>query len=515
MRVVVVGVIVAVAVLAFFTLRTTLQLETLRRQSVLEATLGLATEKAARLDRNIVDQDNVVMSLAEPEHLEQLSERWIPTSKRETPTVRSIVMLDSEGTVLAYATRTAASFGAEQDFRRLLVTQMLRELELSESPITDLRHLHREFDGQSYLISYWQREWQGRRYIIVAWHDIGRLVRETLATLYGNTTSASRMNVVDYEGRIIFGPPLRSGDFTVGVRFPTTLYNWRLQVALIGGEELASRVKSRRSLEIVMLGFSCLVVVAGLLTILIAAERERRVTLTKSDFVANVSHELKTPLALIRMFAELLQGGRVGSDAKRQEYLDIILRESERLTGLIENVLDFARIERGRHRDAFSATDLRDVVTDAVAVHRYRLEQAAVVLQLDLPTDLPQILADRQALGLVVQNLIDNALKYAADGGKIDVRGAHQSGWCELTVRDYGPGIPPEDRERIFERFVRGDLHRGQGTIRGSGIGLALVKHIAENHSGSVACIDVPDGGVGTCFLLRLPLRAGRQSRSR
>ena len=124
-----------------------------------------------------------------------------------------------------------------------------------------------------------------------------------------------------------------------------------------------------------MVVLSCGVIVLGVAVILLAAERERRMSAMKSDFVGNVSHELKTPLALVRMFAEMLQTGRVSSDAKRQEYLDIIVSESERLSALIENVLDFARVERGREAYDFAEGDVGDAVAKAVNVYRYRAER--------------------------------------------------------------------------------------------------------------------------------------------
>ncbi len=116
----------------------------------------------------------------------------------------------------------------------------------------------------------------------------------------------SRMNVIDEEGRIVFGPPIKGGGFTVGRPFPTTLYNWRLQVGLTSAEELGQKVERQRVLEIGMVLFAALVAIAGVAIVVIAAVKERRLAALKSDFVANVSHELKTPLALVRMFGEML-----------------------------------------------------------------------------------------------------------------------------------------------------------------------------------------------------------------
>jgi two-component system phosphate regulon sensor histidine kinase PhoR len=334
------------------------------------------------------------------------------------------------------------------------------------------------------------------------------------------TAEAARVDVVDEEGRIIFGPPLRSGEFTVGVPFPTTLYNWRLQVSPKAAEELTSREQNTRTLELVMLLLSCVVIVAGLVAIVLSAERMRRVSALKGEFVANVSHELKTPLALVRMFSEMLQTGRVASEEKRQEYLSIIVRESERLSNLIENVLDFAKVERGRDSYEFADGDVGEAVTKAANVYRYRAERDAVKLVVEVAPRLPLARIDDRAIQLAVINLVDNALKYAPNGDVITVRASEEHGRIAVRVIDRGPGVPAEDRARIFERFVRGSREGSSARVRGSGIGLALVKHIAESHGGR-AWVEAGEPGperegggapepVGATFVFTVPARAGR-----
>ena len=532
-------VLLAAGVLAYVTIRTNLQVDKLRQQSVLEATLGLANEKADRLDKHIVEEDNVALAIADPAALTELAERWLPTARRETPTVRAILVLDEAHEVLAFASRAGGAFGDEEAFRRLLTQRMVGDMELGQQKVDELRHLHHAYGGQSYLVSYWQRAYAGRRYLVVAWHDIGRIVRETLPTLYTEPLVAptvasagpghvearegrsSRVNVVDEEGRIVWphvGPPLRSGEFTVGVRFPTTLYNWRLQVSPNSSEELAAHVQNRRLLELSMVTLSCVVIVAGAVAILFAAEKQRRMSALQSDFVANVSHELKTPLALVRMFGEMLQSGRVASEAKQKEYLEIIVRESERLSGLIENVLDFARVERGREAYEFARGDVGEAVAKAVAVYRYRAEREGVNLTMEVEGNLPAARIDERAIQLVVINLVDNALKYAPDGETIAIKTAREGEVISVRVTDQGSGVPPEERERIFERFVRGsrppvsDGAAGgiaggtvapRAPVRGSGIGLALVKHIAESHGGK-AWVE-GEVGAGSTFVVTIP----------
>jgi len=498
------AIVVGVLVLGGVTFRTTFQIERLRQQSVVEATLSLANEKVDRLDKRIVEEDNVVLAVADVAALSSIPRRWLPTAARETPTVRAILILDPQGPshdVLAFASR--AGGGPEDDsFRRLLVERIYPDLLLAE-PYDELRHLHKVYGGQSYLISYALRTNAPHPYLVVAWHDVPRIVHEILPRLFQDAAGASRVNVIDEDGRVVFGPPLRGGDFTVGRPFPTTLYNWRLQVTLTSAQELGARVERRRLLEMLMVGLSCAVVVAGMAVVIVAAERERRLSALKSDFVANVSHELKTPLSLVRMFGELLLSERVASDDKRREYLQIIVTESERLTALIENVLDFAKFERGKSAFEFHEGNVGQAVARAVDVYRHRAEREGVEVELSIDPRLPTAMFDERALELLLMNLLDNALKYAKDGRHVTVEVSAGRSDLEIRVSDQGPGIPQSDRRRIFERFVRGSAG-GEKQVRGSGIGLALVKHIAESHGGR-AWVE-SELGHGSTFIVTIPL---------
>lgn len=500
-------VIASIGVLAYFTFRTTIQIESLRRQSVVEASFALASEKADRLDRRLIEEGNVAMVLVDPEKPERLAEKWLPTAQRETPTVRGILLLNEQREVTGFASRSGNAWQEDEQFRSLLLRRMLGDMKLVEEPREELRHLHKDYDGQTYLLSYWQRELQGRTVLVVAWHDVARIVKYMLPEMYRESTGPSRVDVLDEEGRIVFGPSTRRGEFTVAVPFPTTLYNWRLQVTPSGSDELASRVRSRRLLELLVFVFSFVVIVVAVIATLLAVERQRKATELKSEFVANVSHELKTPLALIRMFAELLQSGRTTTEEKRQEYLQIVLNESERLSNLIENVLDFARLERGRDTYELGAADLVDCLKKTEIAYRYRFEKEDVAFSVDLPASLEHPRIDPRAVQLAVTNLLDNALKYGAVGKRVELVAREAQGAVEISVIDHGTGVPSADRERIFERFERGTARMPSAQVRGSGIGLSIVKHVVEWHDGKVLVSETPGGGA--TFSLVFPLGSG------
>ena len=499
----------AVLVLGAIALRTTLQIEKARQGTVFDATLTLADERVDRLDKRIIAQDNVVAAHVDLASLTTIARRWLTTAGRETPTVRAILVLDMDHTdhdVLAFASRRA---GPEDDtFRRLLLTRLFPQMNFAGNT-EELRHLHHVIEQQSYLLSYWQRSYLDRHYLVVAWHDVPRLVHDELPQLYREVDrGASRMNIIDEEGRIVFGAPIKGGLFTVGRPFPTTLYNWRLQLALTTTDELGLKVERQRLIELALVGFAALVAIAGVTIVVMASIKERRLAALKSDFVANVSHELKTPLSLVRMFGELLLADRVPSEDKRRQYLQIIVSESERLTALIENVLDFAKVERGKAGYEFARGNVAEIVARAVEIYRYRAEREEMEVTFRAPETLPPALVDARALELAVINLLDNAFKYAKAGGRVDVEVEKAGRSIAVRVGDRGPGIDFDEQRRIFERFVRGK-HASEERVRGSGIGLALVKHIAESHGGSVRVVSpVTEDAKGSAFILTIPALA-------
>ncbi|MEX0893885.1 MAG: HAMP domain-containing sensor histidine kinase [Gemmatimonadota bacterium] len=224
----------------------------------------------------------------------------------------------------------------------------------------------------------------------------------------------------------------------------------------------------------------------------------------RSRFVSGVSHELKTPLTSIRMFAETLRlRGGAAEPALREEYLDTIVHESERLTRLINNVLDFSRIERGDMRYRPRPEALDEVIREALAAMRYPLEQADIRVHVSVEPDLPPCSVDRDALSQAVLNLLANAVKFSPTGSRIDVRLARAGSCAEIEVADQGRGVPPAERERIFQEFYRSADVEAEG-IPGTGLGLSLVAHVARGHGGSVHVRSAPGGG--SVFTLSLPL---------
>ncbi len=224
----------------------------------------------------------------------------------------------------------------------------------------------------------------------------------------------------------------------------------------------------------------------------------------KSSFLANVTHELKTPLAMIRMASETLELGRVRNEEDSKRFLAVIGRECRRLTHMINNVLDFAKIEEGKREFFFAPGDLKRVVADALEIFEPQFKQGGFAVTVDMPEAMPPVEMDSQAIAQCVINLVDNAVKYAGDTKEIAVRvSADGDGRARVAVTDRGIGVAPRDAERIFEKFTRAETGLVHN-VKGSGLGLALVRHIARAHGGDVVLQSIP--GAGSTFTLELPL---------
>src|SRR5438067_205477 len=233
-----------------------------------------------------------------------------------------------------------------------------------------------------------------------------------------------------------------------------------------------------------ILGGLSLLLAGGIYMNYRSVSKEMKLARLKSDFVSNVSHELRTPLSLIRLYAETLEMGRLTTPEKHQEYYEIIRKESERLTALINNILDFSRIEAGRKEYDFRETDVRELVENTLESYRYQIQQNGFTFE-ERIEEVPLLRVDREAMARSLLNLVNNALKYSQDRKYLGVNLYRDNGSVKLEVVDHGIGIPEQEQEKIFEKFYRvGDplVHN----TKGSGLGLSLVRHIAQAHGGDI-----------------------------
>jgi signal transduction histidine kinase len=231
--------------------------------------------------------------------------------------------------------------------------------------------------------------------------------------------------------------------------------------------------------------------------------RDVRMAEMRSQFVSSVSHELKTPLTAIRMFAETLRLGRSKSQKVQEEYLDTIVSESQRLTRLLNNVLDFSKIEEGKRIYRPEPASLSEIVQTAARAIEYPLSQQGFKLHVRVKEELPEVRVDRDSIEQAILNLLHNAMKYSGASRDIDLRLQKKGSHALIQVIDRGVGIDPKEKERIFEKFYRIPSEENK-RLPGTGLGLTLVSHIVKAHGGRIEIESVP--GKGSTFFIYLAL---------
>ncbi len=252
--------------------------------------------------------------------------------------------------------------------------------------------------------------------------------------------------------------------------------------------------------------------VLTLLSLIAAAfiGRQMKLARLKNDLIANVTHELKTPLASMRVLVDTLIDGRLPEESQRREYLEMIAKENIRLSRLIDNFLTYSRIERSKIAFVMEDADPADIAADAAEALQERLASPNCHFESKIAPDLPPINADRDAMVSALLNLLDNALKYSGDEKEISLRVFGQGGKVRFEVADNGVGLSRGELKRIFDRFYQADLKLSR-QAGGCGLGLGIVKFIAESHGGSIhATSRAKEGSV---FTIEIPAANEREGR--
>ena len=459
----------------------------------------LADDKVLDIESGIESADNKLLAGVQLELLSHIPELLKTTGVAAT----SVFVLDNHFALVPDGTVSSRERKPGIAFRDKFLAKIVPALQLAKQPVGKRGHKYGN-DGRPYLYSFMKRVSGDRTFYVVIEDDLYHLVDKVFPQFFSASSSSKRLyQVRDEQGLLRYGPPFgdTAGEPVQETRFVSTVDGWVLRVTQ--KDMTAPELDRRKLVDSLLIGVAITVILAGLTFLGLTIRRERRLNELKSEFISNVSHELKTPLSIISMFGEMLAEGRTKSPEQAHEYAEIIWRESVRLGRLIDNVLDFAKIERGMGVYEFAETDLGEVIDRAIELSARRVAAADMTLEADIAPDLPVIQLDANAFTLAVLNLIDNAIKYAAAGKRIALAVSCDDDHLELTVRDWGPGIDPEEHERIFDRFYRARAIR-LAPIRGSGIGLALVQHIARAHGGDASVTSAP--GDGATFRLRLPI---------
>jgi signal transduction histidine kinase len=457
----------------------------------------LFREQARDVASMAAEKIELTLGMAEDAFLDRLQAtlaagRWRPADVDAlvagVPLVSRLYLLDTRGATL-YPDAPAA---AAPPALRAEVARGGRE-----------RTRHVVADGEAYRTATLEGA-AGTPLLAAFTRGAAALRREVLERALGGLESPTILAVLDDGEHAVYSrAPLDDTERLLSVALRDGLPNW--QVVVYQPRGASPRQTMRRQVMLFMGAFTVLmlVIVAGVVATARLVRRETEMAALKSDFVANVSHDLKTPLSVIRMFGETLEMGRVTDEARRQEYYRVITRESERLSRLIDNVLDFSRIEGGRRRYDLAPTAVEPLVRETLEAFAYPLEQQGFKVQVDIAPDLPEVDLDAEAVGQALANLIDNAIKYSPNERRLGIEARVADGRLLVTVADRGLGIPRHEQARIFEKFYRIGRSDTQGA-RGSGVGLALARHVAEAHRGGITVDSAP--GEGSRFTLWMPV---------
>ncbi len=474
------------------------------RERALVLMRELAEEKVLNIESWIDENDRKLLREVQIDPMSDLQSLMRTTGAGAA----SVFVLDSEKRLMPNGV-----VGRSNELTAYFTSTILPQLDLDKEKVGDrgwqyLREKTKQGEpaGRWYLFSFMKRLSGDKTFYVVIEDDPNHLVGRLFPQFFAISNSPRLYQVVDENDNPVFGAPFTEApdDLVVEREFKLTVVGWKLRVTQKDVAD-ADVLRRKRVLNSVLIGGAVTIILVGLGVLVFAIRRERRLNELKSEFISNVSHELKTPLSIISMFGEMLALGRTKSPEQAHEYAEIIWRESVRLGRLIDNVLDFAKIERGMGVYEFAETDIGEVVDRAVELSQRRVLAADMTLETDLasPEDLPPVQLDANAFTLAVLNLIDNAVKYAADGKKIKLSLKRDGERIVVGVQDWGPGIELIEQDRIFERFYRAKAIRLK-PIRGSGIGLALVQHIARAHGGE-AFVE-SKVGEGATFSMAIPV---------
>ncbi|HAV63373.1 MAG TPA: hypothetical protein DCY13_13530 [Verrucomicrobiales bacterium] len=360
-------------------------------------------------------------------------------------------------------------------------------------------------------VMFWYRSPRQSNLVFGSQVHLGRLVedfRNTIAVPAGHEGTMAVALLNDRSRPLARDPQEFETEWrkpVASVELSESLPHWEITAYQLNPGGLPAAARSTGWTLALLTALLLLAIVIGGGLMVIDVRRQLAFARQKTDFVSNVSHELKTPLTSIRMFAELLAEREDLPADRRRSYVGIIGSETARLTRLINNVLDFARMERGDRKYAFQTADLREIVDSAVDSCRPALEEAGFDVTVTAPDSPVATRVDRDAIAQIVLNLISNAEKYS-DRNKSILVDVRRNGHCtELRVMDRGLGVPAGHEERIFEQFHRAHDSLASG-IQGSGLGLTLARQIARAHGGSLRC-EAREGG-GSTFILELPLES-------
>jgi len=495
------AIILSTATLSYLTYRYTVGRENLVETSLVQSIINLGKQKVDRIEQRIIDNDRILSDMVDVNE----PSKWpamVDAIKKAELNVDEVYFLRP---VSNYPLYPPYSYEIRNHWGAFRNSFNPRDLDLDRLTVNQTHHLHKERPDNYFFASYVLKETHSGEKILVCFQMNFEKTIELLDKNLRDLVPSYYVSVVDFENNGVYNQPIsRSGKYYHETRFPSTFYKWILQIVPRNYTDIERNVRNQRRVILFFIILSMFLTFLSLAIIYAAGRRERQLRQLKEDFIGNVSHELKTPLSLIRMFSEILVTGRVKSEQTRQEYFGIIHNESDRMSRLISNLLDFAGLEREEFGKHFEKTNISQLIAKELEAYRYQIQKDGFQLSTSIDSNIPDTLADPNAIAMAFFNLLDNSVKYSGDQKQIGVKIAQANGCIDLSVTDWGIGIPASEHQKIFEKFYRCD-NAAVKKIRGSGIGLSITKHVAELHGGEVLVDSEP--GKGSTFTLRIPIR--------
>ncbi len=313
----------------------------------------------------------------------------------------------------------------------------------------------------------------------------------------------SIITISNISGRILYGKKVSSNDFSkVTTFFNDNFPPWRIELSYMVAEGVGI-VNIQKSFYFWTILTLILVLVFGVALVIRTVVHELEILKIKSDFVSSVSHEFKTPLTSIKALTERLIDGKVKNPTKMKQYFSVISQDADRLTRLVQNVLDFSKIEEGKKEYDLEVTDVAEWLGETIENFRKENIQQNVKIHTQIPDKIPHITIDKNAMAQAVCNLLDNAIKFSPKRNEIDIIAEKDENSLILRIKDYGIGIPQKELYKIFDKFYQG-TNSIRYSVKGAGLGLTLVKHTVEAHGGKISVESKEDQG--STFSVILPI---------
>jgi len=472
---------------------------------------------ASTADREAVADTAAVAAPSPAPAAEKLSRQVALDAFAQSPAVQKMVYAEAQSngdTVNARVVEPAAAAQSEtvsattqkQPSQYVVTSQLLSQI----ASQGDAGIIPR-FIGEKLVFLFWSRQADGR---IAGCEVSTAALRSRVGGIITSTYTPLRiLTLLDENGSPLATPPDVTGinwhQPFVAREIGESLPRWEAAAYLSDPNAIHAQARASSLVIWILVVILFVSVAGGGIMVLSSVYGEVRLAQKKTSFVANVSHELKTPLTSISLFIDLLRKGP--PPAKREHYLGMMASETERLTRLIDNVLDFSGRDRGRARYSKSRVDPAQVVSEIVESQRLRLESRGFSLTVGAAHSPHLVVADPEALKQVLLNLLSNAEKYSLERKEIEVAVARESGGIAIHVLDRGIGIPAKDRDRVFGEFVRLDDSL-TARVQGTGLGLTIARRIARDHGGDV--VYAPREGGGSDFILTVPPAASQEEQS-